>query len=63
MTTAQIAPSTVTAEQVTSPHHPLLNAFEAGRWYALHGRELPGGATPDCWRGYWAEMDAKAIQD
>jgi len=26
------------AEDAASPHDPRLTAFEAGRWYALHGR-------------------------
>ena len=42
------------AEDVASPHAPRLTAYEAGRWYAIHDRALPGGATADCRRGYWA---------
>ena len=46
------------AEDVTSPHSPLLSAYEAGRWYALNARSLPAGASDACRRGYAdAEME------
>lgn len=46
------------AEAAPSPHSPLLTAYEAGRWYALHGRALPAGATRETIAGYDRELDA-----
>lgn len=51
------------AEDATSPHSPLLTAYEAGRWYALHGRRVPCGATAECERGYWDELVKRAEGD
>jgi hypothetical protein len=47
----------ITAEDATSPEDPRLTAYEAGRWYALNGRPLPGGASRDCAAGYYSVPD------
>ena len=49
----------ITAEQVKSPHSPLLTAYEAGRWYALHDQQLPAGATLECRRGYFEQLQRR----
>lgn len=46
-----------TAEDTTTPHDPRLTAYEAGRWYALHGCPCPAGATRECARGYYAALE------
>ena len=48
---------TIRAEDARTPHDPRLTAFEAGRWYALHDRALPAGATQDARDGYWVAQD------
>lgn len=45
------------AEHARTPDDPRLTAYEAGRWYALEGRQLPAGATMDTRRGYWDEIE------
>lgn len=47
---------TLRAEDASTPHDPRLTAYEAGRWYALHDRTLPAGASPDCQRGFHAAL-------
>jgi hypothetical protein len=54
---------TINAEDARTPHDPRLTAYEAGRWYAIHGQTLPAGASRDCQRGYWAEILAKGTPD
>lgn len=44
--------TTIRAEDARTPDDPRLTAYEAGRWYALHGRTLPAGATRPCRQGY-----------
>lgn len=54
-------PALVRAEHVTTPDDPRLTAYEAGRWYALNGRPLPGGATRDAARGYGSEAERETL--
>jgi hypothetical protein len=51
-------PTPFTAEQAKTPEDPRLTAYEAGRWYALHGRTLPGGTTMQARAGYRAADEA-----